>query len=114
MADKYRDVLVIDYDRFNGVLVYREREDRSMILLDNSAGTNIPWRWLEAPDGESYGTIRSLPVDTSMMRGGAFAEYRGQTVTVLLVGPRFFWPACALSTSIDEWFEEAELPAPLP
>lgn len=107
---KYRDIVVIDYERFQGVLVYQEHQSRSMVLENATAGTNIPWRLLAMPDGESYGTLRSLPVDTSLLTGGVTGDYRGRTVHVLIIGANHYWPVCAFTSAVDEWFENAEVP----
>lgn len=109
MPAKYRDIVVIDYPRFEGVLVYQEHANRSMVLANNSAGTNLPWRWLAMPDGESYGTIRGLPVDTSLLQDGG-TDYDGKTVDILIIGARLFWPVCAQSSSVERWFRDAEIP----
>lgn len=110
MDPMYRGVVVIDYERFKGVLLYQEHLNHSMVLDTISAGTNIPWRGLAKPDGESYGTIRDLPVDTSHFEGGPSVEYNEKTVNVLIIGASFYWPVCALTSSVDKWFEDAEVP----
>lgn len=105
LSDAHRRILVLSYKNLEPreYLLQQPLLNRSMLLDDLTGGTNIPWRGLARREGGVFGTYRFLKMATE-----SSSPYKGRSVRALVVSMTVYWPVCALTPVVEQWYQSAQ------